>query len=84
MPIPTYNPAQSTSTPNNLTEIADTTGGIPSNTTLTGTQNNSTGQNLAGHGSESSGSGQEMNREEADRLYEERMEDEYAKREGGA
>ncbi|KAJ5086595.1 hypothetical protein NUU61_007902 [Penicillium alfredii] len=25
-----------------------------------------------------------MNKEEADRLYEERMEDEYAKREGGA
>lgn len=28
--------------------------------------------------------GMELAREEADRLYEERMEDEYAKREGGA
>jgi len=30
------------------------------------------------------GSGQELSKEEADRQYEERMEDEYAKREGGA
>ncbi|KAL4743663.1 hypothetical protein BDV11DRAFT_177980 [Aspergillus similis] len=28
--------------------------------------------------------GQRLSKEEADRLYEERMEDEYAKREGGA
>lgn len=31
-----------------------------------------------------SGAGQQLSKEEADRLYEERMEDEYAKREGGA
>ena len=31
-----------------------------------------------------SNGGQELSKEEADRLYEERMEDEYAKREGGA
>ena len=31
-----------------------------------------------------SGGGQQLSKEQADRLYEERMEDEYAKREGGA
>lgn len=34
--------------------------------------------------SQYSGAGRPLTREEADRLYEERMEEEYAKRDGGA
>lgn len=79
MPIPTYNPAQSATTSNNLTDTIDTTssGG---DLNLPGTQNNSIGQGQSQNGQD----GQQMSREEADRLYEERMEEEYAKREGGA
>lgn len=81
MPIPTYNPGQATTT-NNLTETIDpsTSSGGNVNVNLPGTQNNSTGQGQNQGGQD----GQQMSREEADRLYEERMEEEYAKREGGS
>jgi hypothetical protein len=43
-----------------------------------------TGDTISAHGLSSSQNASALSKEEADRLYEEAMEDEYAKREGGA
>lgn len=87
MPIPIYNPSQNTTTTsNNLTSDATTAtrpstgsaGRAPADA-LSGMQNNSSGR-----GQDANAPGQELSREQADRLYEESIEEEYAKREGGA
>ncbi|KAJ5823271.1 hypothetical protein N7447_005611 [Penicillium robsamsonii] len=61
----------------------------PSSTTRTSTDPSNHGYFGAAPGhsasaSQNSDSGRALTKEEADRLYEERMEDEYAKRDGGA
>lgn len=90
MPIPTYTPPQNTtSTSNNLTTDVTTgagpsagSAGLAPADVFSGTQNGSSGEVLGQDANASSG--RELSREEADRLYEERIEEEYAKREGGS
>ncbi|KAL4950495.1 hypothetical protein BDW69DRAFT_172079 [Aspergillus filifer] len=82
MPIPPYQ-EQSASQPNGTTtnnnDQSSATGNNSSN-------NHATTTSLAGTSFPSAVNeqGQPLSKEEADRLYEERMEEEYAKREGGA
>ncbi|GES60903.1 hypothetical protein ATEIFO6365_0006036400 [Aspergillus terreus] len=82
MPLPMYQPGQqsSDSTP-------------PSSSSLSNSANNSgrvhnsdtnTAPTSAADALRQAGGNQPLSREEAERLYEERMEEEYAKREGGA
>ena len=71
MPVPVYNPQSETIN-------TEPRSGAPTSQT----------HPQSGNSADNAGSGQTnhppMSKEEADRLYEERMEDEYAKREGGA
>ncbi|KAK4904679.1 hypothetical protein LTR66_017879 [Elasticomyces elasticus] len=72
-----------------MQQVKETTGTVAENLKLNGAfdtvqkngTNNSNTTETVVHGNEHN---VKLSREEADRLYEERMEDEYAKREGGA
>ncbi|KAE8376543.1 hypothetical protein BDV26DRAFT_265271 [Aspergillus bertholletiae] len=82
MPVPLYSDEDTSNTP------ATGTAGQTSRETLPST--NSGAGHVLGTGSSSTGHSSSaleerpLSQEEADRLYEERMEEEYAKREGGA
>ncbi|KAL4959463.1 uncharacterized protein BDV14DRAFT_184665 [Aspergillus stella-maris] len=81
MPISIYQ-EQSSSQPNGTT----TNNNQPSTTGNNNSSAHATTTSLAGASFPSAVNeqGQPLSKEEADRLYEERMEEEYAKREGGA
>lgn len=80
MPIPLYNSSQQD--PNgNPAGSTSLNSGPGSNTNASGRVS---GTASAGSVGSSTQGNQPLSKEEADRLYEERMEEEYAKREGGA
>ncbi|KAL3480623.1 hypothetical protein BJX99DRAFT_219916 [Aspergillus californicus] len=83
MPIPTYNQTQPplNANDNQARATTGTNTNTTSNTSSQGMTTNFAGNPVSGA---VNGQGQPLSKEEADRLYEERMEDEYAKREGGA
>lgn len=85
MPIPTYGDQDTSNT------AATGTAGQASLETLSSTNNaggrvlgTGSGGTVTAPGYSSASEDRPLSKEEADRLYEERMEEEYAKREGGA
>jgi hypothetical protein len=91
MPIPTSitqltteTPSNSSSQPNSVTDSEIPTSGASSKETNESGKRAEEDRGVSGVGG-NAGEGSKMSAEEAaERLYEERMEDEYAKREGGA
>lgn len=83
MPVPTadvYDKQNSQSSPTRTTASTNHT----STDTQASGRTGPTSGNMAGTSHQNTENGRALSKEEADRLYEERMEEEYAKREGGA
>ncbi|KAJ5168314.1 uncharacterized protein N7482_003908 [Penicillium canariense] len=85
MPIPTadFQDKESQSTNAVTTGSAGTTS-LDSFAALDGRAPHREASSGGASASQNAGSDRQLSKEEADRLYEERMEEEYAKREGGA
>ncbi|CEN59664.1 hypothetical protein ASPCAL02108 [Aspergillus calidoustus] len=81
MPIPTYNEKNNGSNTTNDTQQAAQSATATTSSNSHATTTSFAGTNFPAAVNEQ---GQPLSKEEADRLYEERMEEEYAKREGGA
>ncbi|CAL5874699.1 uncharacterized protein PFLUO_LOCUS9000 [Penicillium psychrofluorescens] len=95
MPVPTASLFDKETQNNPTTRTTGSAGSASLDTLSASGDNNSSGRQLgtgtggtvSAPGSDSSQNAESeraVSKEEADRLYEERMEDEYAKREGGA